>query len=142
MRRLRFKCAQVVHYSRGIHREIIKVNKTAKQANLIRLLNPVLRGWANYHSHVVAKETFGRVDTMVWSMLWRWAVRRHPNKGAGWVKEKYFKTRGTRNWVFAVTEQKEDGTKRERILMLESDMPIQRKRPAVPPTIQRRDGAS
>jgi RNA-directed DNA polymerase len=33
-------------------REIIKANKSAKQANLIRLLNPVLRGWANYHSHV------------------------------------------------------------------------------------------
>jgi RNA-directed DNA polymerase len=78
-------------------REVIKANKSAKQANLIRLLNPVLRGWANYHSHVVAKQTFARVDAHVWSMLWRWAVRRHPNKGARWVKEKYFKTRGTRN---------------------------------------------
>jgi RNA-directed DNA polymerase len=46
-------------------REVIKANKTAKQANLIRLLNPVLRGWANYHSHVVAKETFARVDAEV-----------------------------------------------------------------------------
>src|SRR5216683_958081 len=57
-------------------REVIKANKMAKQANLIRLLNPILRGWANYHSHVVAKETFARVDARVWSMLWRWAVRR------------------------------------------------------------------
>jgi RNA-directed DNA polymerase len=46
-------------------REVIKPNKTTKQANLIRLLNPVLRGWANYHSHVVAKETFARVDAEV-----------------------------------------------------------------------------
>ena len=43
-------------------REVIKANKTAKQANLIKLLNPVLRGWANYHSHVVAKKTFARID--------------------------------------------------------------------------------
>lgn len=107
-------------------REVIKANKTAKQANLIRLLNPVLRGWANYHRHVVAKETFNRVDHHVWSMLWRWAARRHPNKGALWVKEKYFKTRHTRNWVFAATEEKEDGTKRELILLKESDTPIQR----------------
>ena len=56
-------------------REIIKGNKTAKQANLIRLLNPILRGWANYHRHVVAKTTFARVDANVWSMLWQWAVR-------------------------------------------------------------------
>ncbi len=110
----------------GKIREVIKANKTAKQADLIRLLNPVLRGWANYHSHVVAKETFARVDTNVWSMLWRWAVRRHPNKGARWVKEKYFKTRGTRNWVFAATEENEDGTRRDLILRKESDTPIHR----------------
>ncbi|MBB1629453.1 group II intron reverse transcriptase/maturase [Cupriavidus sp. UME77] len=107
-------------------REVIRANKTAKQANLIRLLNPVLRGWANYHSHVVAKETFARVDANVWSMLWRWAVRRHPNKGARWVKEKYFKTRGTRNWAFTATEKQEDGTERELTLLQESDTPIQR----------------
>ncbi|MFM0674457.1 group II intron reverse transcriptase/maturase [Paraburkholderia sediminicola] len=107
-------------------REVIKANKTAKQANLIRLLNPVLRGWANYHSHVVAKETFARIDAEVWSMLWRWAVRRHPNKGARWVKEKYLKTRGARNWVFAATEKQEDGTQRELALLQESDTPIHR----------------
>jgi Group II intron, maturase-specific domain len=36
-------------------REVIKANKTAKQANLIRLLNPVVLGWANYHSHVTSE---------------------------------------------------------------------------------------
>jgi RNA-directed DNA polymerase len=110
----------------GKIREIIKANKTAKQTNLIRLLNPVLRGWANYHSHIVAKETFARVDTSVWSMLWRWAVRRHPNKGARWVKEKYFKTQGARNWVFAAAEEKEDGARGDFILLKESDTPIRR----------------
>ena len=107
-------------------REIIKANKTAKPANLIGLLNPVLRGWANYHRHVVAKETFGRVDYNIWSMLWQWATRRHPHKGAQWIKEKYFKTRGSRSWVFAATKIQEDGTSRELILLNESDTPIQR----------------
>jgi len=107
-------------------REIIKANKTAKQASLIRLLNPVLRGWANYHSHVVAKKAFDRVDHEVWSMLWRWAVRRHPKKGVRWLKLKYFKTKGLRNWVFAATEKKEDGTTREVILLTASDTPIKR----------------
>lgn len=107
-------------------REVIKGNKTAKQANLIRLLNPVLRGWANYHSHAVAKKTFSWVDNKVWSMLWQWAARRHPNKGARWVKNHYFKTRGARNWVFAATEKQEDGTERELVLIQESDTPIHR----------------
>jgi RNA-directed DNA polymerase len=106
--------------------EIIKANKTAKQVNLIRLLNPVLRGWANYHRHVVAKRTFARVDNRVWSMLWRWAARRHPNKSARWVKEKYFKSRGSRKWVFAATENQEDGTRKEQVLLKASDTPIKR----------------
>jgi len=107
-------------------REIIKGNKTAKQENLIRLLNPVLQGWANYHCHVVAKETFSRVDTQVWSMLWRWAARRHPNKGAQWIKEKYFKTKDSRSWIFTATEKQEGGKQRRLILVKEADTPIQR----------------
>ncbi len=107
-------------------REVIKGNKTAKQANLIKMLNPILRGWTNYHRHIVAKETFARVDHEVWSMLWQWAVRRHPNKGVKWVKEKYFKTGDTRNWVFAATEQREDGKQKEIVLLKTSDTPIQR----------------
>jgi RNA-directed DNA polymerase len=107
-------------------REVIKANKTAKQANLIRLLNPILRGWANYHCHVVAKETFARNDANVWSMLWQWATRRHPQKGARWVRENYFKTKGARHGVFAATEKQEDGTQKEVILLKETDTPIQR----------------
>jgi RNA-directed DNA polymerase len=107
-------------------REVIKGNKTAKQANLIRLLNPILRGWANYHRHVVAKKTFARVDSNVWSMLWQWAVRRHPEKGARWVKDRYFKIQGSRHWVFAATEKNEDGSRRTIILLKETDTPIQR----------------
>jgi RNA-directed DNA polymerase len=107
-------------------REVIKGNKTVKQANLIGLLNPILRGWANYHRHVVAKKTFARVDSDVWSMLWRWAVRRHPNKGARWVKNRYFKAQGSRNWVFTATEKNEDGSRRTITLLKETDTPIQR----------------
>ncbi|VVN80146.1 group II intron maturase-specific domain-containing protein [Pseudomonas fluorescens] len=40
-----------------------------------------LRGWANYHSHVVAKKVFNQVDSEVWTMLWRQAVRRRPRTG-------------------------------------------------------------
>lgn len=107
-------------------RELIKGNKTAKQANLIGLLNPILRGWANYHRHVVAKKTFARIDSSVWSMLWQWAVRRHPTKGTRWVKDRYFRTQGSRNWVFAAIEKNEDGSRRTTTLLKETDTPIQR----------------
>ncbi len=85
--------------------DIISANKTAKQENLIRQLNPVILGWANYHRHAVAKRALSSLDHEIWKMLWRWAKRRHPNKGAKWIKKKYFMTIGNRNWVFGTKDK-------------------------------------
>lgn len=82
-------------------RGILKGQKTAKQLNVIRQLNPLVRGWANYHRHVVAKTTFQSVDKEIWQATWRWAKRRHPNKGSRWIKGKYFVSRNHRSWLFA-----------------------------------------
>ncbi|MCT8962741.1 hypothetical protein MN113_16255 [Pseudomonas veronii] len=49
-------------------REVVKTNKTTNQVNLIGLLNPILREWANYHSHVVAKKVFNKIDSEAWPM--------------------------------------------------------------------------
>jgi len=56
--------------------------------------------WANYHRHVVSKRTFVRVDHEMFSSLWRWARRRHPNKNAGWRKQKHFALHRGRDWPF------------------------------------------
>ena len=61
-----------------------------KPVVLIRKLNPVLRGWANYHRHGVPKRIFSRVNYFVSRMLWRWIRREHPNKSRGWIKRRYF----------------------------------------------------
>jgi len=52
-------------------RKVLKEHKTAKQENVIKMLNPIIRGWANYHRHVVAKETFSSVDHQIWLKLWQ-----------------------------------------------------------------------
>ena len=62
------------------------------QSVLIGLLNPVIRGWANYHRHCAAKETFDRVDHEIWPALCQWARRRHPKKSRDWVKKRCFPT--------------------------------------------------
>lgn len=82
-------------------KDTINGNKTVTAGLLIHMLNPALRGWANYHRHIVAKETFNYVDYRIWKMLWQWCRRRHKNRRLRWVKTKYFKTVGKRNWVFS-----------------------------------------
>jgi len=90
-------------------KEIISTNKAVKQEDLIHLLNPVLRGWAQYHSPVVAKATYSRLDHLIFKAIWRWSKRRHPKKNAEWVKEKYFHSTGERNWVFGVSVANAEG---------------------------------
>jgi RNA-directed DNA polymerase len=82
-------------------KDVFRKNATSKQSLLIWKLNPILRGWANYHRHIVSSVTFSRIDHWLWSKLWRWATRRHPKKGYCWIKRKYFHCIGTRSWVFA-----------------------------------------
>uniref|UniRef100_UPI0025EDF50E group II intron reverse transcriptase n=1 Tax=Okeania sp. SIO2F4 TaxID=2607790 RepID=UPI0025EDF50E len=95
--------------------EICDSNKSAPLRALIAKLNPVIRGWANYYSTIVSKETFQKLDSLLWKKLWRWAVRRHPNKSNAWVKKKYFNQIGTRSWIL------NDG---EYVLNQHADVPI------------------
>ncbi len=81
-------------------RQTIKANKATSPGKLIKQLNPIIRGWANYHQHVCSSETFKRVDSAIFRTLWWWAKRRHNNKGKRWVRQKYFHTIGKRRWVF------------------------------------------
>lgn len=107
-------------------RETVKGNKTAKQENLIGLLNPKMQGWANYHKGTVAKDTFAKVDKEVWKVIWQWATRRHPNKGLRWIKERYFKPEGNRNWTFTANTKDKDGKPRKLKLVKASDTKIER----------------
>ena len=87
-------------------RGIINANKTMSQVTLIRLLNPVIRGWTNYHQHIVAKAAFQRVDFDIWRRLWRWARRRHLEKPSRWTRKRYFHHIGGRTWTFAAKSGK------------------------------------
>lgn len=112
-------------------RSAVKGNKALDQPRLIRMLNPMIQGWANYHQHVVSKKTFAHVDHEIWRVLWQWAVRRHPQKSSVWIKQRYFHSVGTRNWVFAsaTSERFPDGNPILSSLRKAADTPIRRHRP-------------
>ena len=71
-------------------RSIIHRYGSNDQGSLIYALNPVIRGWCNYYSTVVSKETFGKIEHVVFQILWAWAKRRHPKKSRHWIYERYW----------------------------------------------------
>lgn len=79
---------------------LLDANRQAPLERIVKLLNPVIRGWANYYRHGAAKATYYYLAHRHWQMLWQWAKRRHPHKSSHWVRHRYFKTQGNRNWVF------------------------------------------
>jgi len=105
-------------------REIIKEHRAAPAGLLIVRLNPVIQGWANYHRHACSKRTYSWVDHAIFKSLWRWARRRHPNKNARWVKDKYFKTIGRRSWIFTGKVYDRQGEKRQVTLRFAASTPI------------------
>jgi RNA-directed DNA polymerase len=81
-------------------RTLCKQARGATPAQLIDTLNPVLRGWANYHRHVICGETFTKLDTFVWRRVYRWAKRRHSDKTGCWIIDRYFSHRQGEPWRF------------------------------------------
>jgi RNA-directed DNA polymerase len=91
--------------------ELIRKHVSAPMPILIKKLNQTLRGWGNYHRHVVASEAFSRIDTYVYEQLWRMLRHRHPNKSKGWLIRKYWSTPGQK-WVFSALEKTKKKGKR------------------------------
>lgn len=107
-------------------RETVSNNLGAKQEDLIHLLNPMLRGWALYHSPIVAKKAFSRMDYLLYWRLMRWAKRRHPRKNAEWIRQKYWHSIDNRNWVFATEVRTKDGNTALKELYALGSTPIER----------------
>jgi len=104
-------------------RETIKSMGACKASDLIRVLNPKIRGWSNQYRHVVAKQTFSYIDSQIFSSLWRWAKRRHPNKNISWIRNKYFTRIGHRDWCFFSNIKIADVTERL-VLIIAADTTI------------------
>ncbi len=104
---------------------LIRKHVSAPMPVLIKELNQVLRGWANYHRHVVASAAFKRIDNYVFEHLWRMLRRRHPHKSAKWLIKHYWSATGHKA-IFAVTAKTTKGTTKVYHLIRVSSIGIRR----------------
>ena len=76
-------------------------HRSSPQAALIKDLNPIIRGWANYYSNSDIKNVgeSSRQDDLTYLKLRRWAKRRCLTSSSG--HQKYWHSEGSRNWVFS-----------------------------------------
>jgi len=96
-------------------------------ARLVTLLNPKIRGWANYYKAASSKATFGKIDDVLYHAVMNWVMRKHSNHARRKAVARYFRCRGGfRRWIFSDHVKKKDGTKVLVCLMKMMDVMIQR----------------
>lgn len=83
-----------------VMKSIIKKHRSSSQAELIKDLNPIIRGWATYYrvSDAGTAGEFDRLDKITYLQLRRWAKRQTGSISEG--HQKYWHTIGNNHWVF------------------------------------------
>jgi RNA-directed DNA polymerase len=87
-------------------REIIQKNKAASSYQLIRILRPLILGWANYFKYSECTESFSKVSHMIFQKIRAWVFRRDTRNGRLVIKQKYFPE--GREWSFHGTMHKDN----------------------------------
>lgn len=108
-------------------RNVVKQEgKNLSAAGLIQRLNPILRGWGNYHRSVVAARTFARIDGRLYNILWGWARSRHRDKSRRWVFRRYFSADRGRRQAFHTYTVDAEGERVKAELVKLTRLPIRR----------------
>jgi RNA-directed DNA polymerase len=85
----------------------LRALRGASPLDVIRTMNPIIRGQANYFRPGASKKAYQALDNHLWQHLYKWARRRHPTKNRKWVTARYFgpfhPTRRDR-WVYGDRE--------------------------------------
>lgn len=93
-------------------RKLIKKHPTITTAALIKMLNPHIRGWANYYRRVVSSAVFAYVDHEIWkACCGAGPYDGTPTKVGAGLRRGIFLPSTV--WVFTGTEKGADGKKRE-----------------------------
>lgn len=69
----------------------LKRHKAVSQGDLIKELNPLISQWLTPWQLTIRWQTLTYCEDRLRRLLQRWAKRRHPNKGWGWVSHKYWR---------------------------------------------------
>lgn len=92
-------CKSVKQHTSTIKMKLKKMRGVPQEA-IIKELNLIIRGWCQYYTSVVSSRIFSKLNCIMFEKLWKWAVRRHHNKGKRWIKRKYFRKYNNDNWRF------------------------------------------
>ena len=78
----------------------LRKHPAVKPEEVVQYLNPILRGWVGYYRHASSKQVFDYIKHQLRMAIWKWCLRRHPNKSYSWIKAKCFVHHNGQDWQF------------------------------------------
>lgn len=73
----------------GKVRDATRKNAARSLANLLRKLNPMIRGWCTYFRHGASPATFDYLTAFTWRRVWQWTRKRHPKTPARKLRRQF-----------------------------------------------------
>ncbi|MCX2746874.1 group II intron reverse transcriptase/maturase [Arthrobacter sp. MI7-26] len=65
--------------------------------DLLKRINRILTGWANYFRHGVSKKVFSGIDFYTWGRIWKWLQRKHGRMNGHQIRRRFC----DRGWRYA-----------------------------------------
>jgi len=87
-------------------KDIINSHSQLATRLLIKELNPILRGWAEYYRNVSSSRVFTAIGKYVFERIARMLIKRYRKVPARELLRKHFKTVGENRWVFFSKDEK------------------------------------
>ena len=102
-------------------REITRTYQGKSLWMMINALNLVIRGWAQYHRHVLSGDAYRRADNIIFRQIWNSLRKRHRNRGKRWLRKHYFRRTPACAWTLQATCPERKGNARTTTLVYACD---------------------
>ncbi|MCM3655517.1 group II intron reverse transcriptase/maturase [Metabacillus litoralis] len=83
-------------------RDTFRIMRGQPVRELIKVLNPIIRGYGQYWKHVVSKKIFDKIANYVFHKTRKYLRQLHPKKPWKWIKKRYFRKPhhgGDNSWI-------------------------------------------
>ena len=72
-------------------RSVTRGTTNQSLSELLNRLNPVLRGWTNYHRHGASSRTLAYLSSFTWRRVWIWLRHKHPKATVKELRRRYLR---------------------------------------------------
>jgi len=92
---------------RRIKRKISEAfNAKHKMINIVKILNPIIRGWTNYYRiSYHSQRAFQHITSYILMKFYKWGLRKHSTRGYKWLKRRYVIGTSTRKWAIGNSKE-------------------------------------